>query len=119
MYVDLKEFERQALQLPLKERAALAEHLIASLDATEDAECEHLWVEEAERRYQEYKSGTISSRSAEDVFRDAPGKTKYDGTPSPASRLLDQQDIGFGQVTGSESTSKYSSRIVSISSHLL
>ncbi len=76
MYVDLKEFERQALQLPLKERAALAEHLIASLDVPEDAECERLWVEEAERRYQEYKNGSISSRPAEDVFRDAPSKMK-------------------------------------------
>ncbi|MBT9148811.1 MAG: addiction module protein [Dehalococcoidia bacterium] len=76
MYVDLKEFERQALQLPVKERAALAEHLIASLDTPEDAECERLWVEEAESRYQEYKSGRISSRPAEDVFGDAPSKIK-------------------------------------------
>ncbi|MCK4326394.1 addiction module protein [bacterium] len=76
MSVDLKDFERQALQMPVKDRATLAEHLIASLDAPDDAECERLWVEEAERRYREYKRGRISSRSAEDVFRDAPSKIK-------------------------------------------
>ena len=76
MSVDLKHFERQALQMSAKDRAMLAEHLIASLDTPDDVECERLWVEEAERRYQEYKKGWISSRPAEDVFRDALGKIK-------------------------------------------
>ena len=71
MSPDLKECEAQALKLPPKERALLAERLIASLDATDDAENERLWVEEAERRYEEYKKGNISARPAEDVVRDA------------------------------------------------
>ncbi len=71
MSPELKECEAQALKLDPKERAALAEHLIASLDALDDAENEHLWLEEAEKRYQEYKKGTIQSRPAEDVLRDA------------------------------------------------
>jgi putative addiction module component (TIGR02574 family) len=76
MSLDLKKFEQQALHLPVKDRAALAEHLIASLDTADDVECERLWVEEAERRYQEYKRGRISSRPAEDIFRDAPSKIR-------------------------------------------
>ncbi len=73
---DLKEFESEALSLPLKERAILAEHLIESLDAVEDPENERLWVEEAERRYQEYKRGNIPARESEDVFRDASARLK-------------------------------------------
>jgi hypothetical protein len=71
MSLDLKECEAQALKLKPKERAALAMHLIASLDALNDSENERLWLEEAKRRYQEHKKGNIQSRSAEDVLKDA------------------------------------------------
>ncbi len=71
MSPNLKECEAQALKLHPKERAALAEHLIASLDALDDAENERLWLEEAARRYQEYKNGSMAARSADDVLRDA------------------------------------------------
>ena len=71
MSPDLDECEAQALKLAPGDRAKLAERLISSLDALDDAENERLWLEEAERRYQEYKSGNISARSAEDVLRDA------------------------------------------------
>ncbi|MCK4401903.1 addiction module protein, partial [bacterium] len=60
MSANLKEFEAQALKLPLTDRALLAEHLIKSLDTVNDAENERLWVKEAERRYHEYKNGNIS-----------------------------------------------------------
>lgn len=71
MSPELMECETQALQLPPPQRAALAEHLIASLDKLDDAQNEELWIEDADRRYQEYKKGNISARSAEDVLRDA------------------------------------------------
>ena len=71
MSPDLKECRTQALNLQVKERAVLAEYLIASLDSLDDAENEQLWLDEAERRYQEYKKGNISARTAEDVIRDA------------------------------------------------
>ena len=71
MSPDLKECRTQALNLQVKERAELAVYLIASLDSLDDAENEHLWLEEAERRYQEYKKGNISARLAEAVFRNA------------------------------------------------
>ncbi len=50
MSSELKECEAKALKLNLKERAALAEHLIASLDIVDDSENERLWLEEADRR---------------------------------------------------------------------
>lgn len=68
---DLQHCETLALELAPEERAALVVHLIASLDDVDDAENERLWVEEAERRYREYRKGNIPSRSAEDVLRDA------------------------------------------------
>jgi len=71
MSPELDVCETQALRLLPQERAALAEHLIASLDSLDDSENERLWIEEADRRYQEYKRGNISARSAEDVLRDA------------------------------------------------
>lgn len=71
MPIDLKECESSALKLPAAERAALAERLIASLDVLDDAETEHLWVEEAEHRYQAYKQGHLTARSAVDAIRDA------------------------------------------------
>jgi putative addiction module component (TIGR02574 family) len=71
MSPDLKKCEAQALKLTPQDRAALAEHLIASLDTLDDAENERLWLEEADRRYQEYKKGKIQARSAKEVLRDA------------------------------------------------
>jgi hypothetical protein len=40
------------------------------LDSIDDSENERLWLEEADERYQEYKKGGISARSAENVLRD-------------------------------------------------
>jgi hypothetical protein len=71
MSPDLKKCESQALKLQPKDRAMLAEHLIASLDTLDEAENERLWLEEADRRYQQYKKGGIPARSAGDVVRDA------------------------------------------------
>ncbi len=67
----LKKCEKTAFKLPLKERAVLAEHLISSLDDFDEQENERLWIEESERRYQEYKKGNISAKSADAVFRNA------------------------------------------------
>ena len=71
MSPQLMDCEAQALQLPPAERATLAEHLISSLDSLDDAQNEQLWLDEAERRYREYKKGNMPARPAADVIRDA------------------------------------------------
>ncbi len=71
MALSMKECEVSALRLPIAERAALAERLIQSLDSPDDAETERLWVDEAERRYQAYKQGSLSARSADGAIQDA------------------------------------------------
>lgn len=70
----LASIESDALALPVRDRAVLAEHLIASLEVEGDDEAEELWLQEAERRYQAYKQGRIKGKSAEDVLKDAGAK---------------------------------------------
>ena len=65
------EVESDAMELSLRERALLVERLLATLDLGEDVEAEELWLQEAERRYQEYRAGVIASKAAEQVFEDA------------------------------------------------
>jgi putative addiction module component (TIGR02574 family) len=66
----IKKIEKEALQLPSHERAVLAERLLHSLDEEEDVDVERAWIEEAERRYKEFKRGNTSGRSIDDVLRD-------------------------------------------------
>lgn len=72
----LKEIEENALQLPPFDRAQLVEHLIHSLDEEEDQEAERLWIEEAERRYREYREGKTKGSPAELVFKEARSKLR-------------------------------------------
>ena len=76
MVSKLKEIEENALRLSSPDRALLAEHLIHSLDEEEDPKAERLWIEEAERRYREYKEGKTKGRPANLVFKDARSKLK-------------------------------------------
>ena len=76
MSLKVKEIEKEALRLDPRERALLAEHLIGSLDVEEDPEAERLWIEEAERRYKEYKAGKVKAKPAETVLREARAKYK-------------------------------------------
>jgi len=71
MSPNLEKCRADALKLTPNERAELAESLIASLDEPDEADAEQAWLEEADKRYQAYKQGRISSRPAEDVLRDA------------------------------------------------
>ena len=59
----------EALQLPTIARAELAKELLASLDNISEEENEQLWIEEAERRYSDYKAGRATAIPAEEVFR--------------------------------------------------
>jgi putative addiction module component (TIGR02574 family) len=76
MPMKVKEIEEEALRLSSHERALLAEHLIGSLEPDDEPEAERYWIEEAERRYQEYKAGKVKTIPAEQVFKDARMKLK-------------------------------------------
>jgi len=63
-----RDLESKVMGLSSKERARLAERLIASLESVSEPEAEALWLEEAERRLDELESGGASAVSAEQVF---------------------------------------------------
>lgn len=76
MASNINELEKQLLQLSAHERAFLAKQLIQSLDedVEEDGELEQRWIEEAQRRYDAYKSGKNTAKSADQVMKDARSK---------------------------------------------
>ena len=67
----LERLQAEALELPLGERARLAQRLIESLDedAAEDpAAVERAWEEEIRRRLEEHRAGKVAPVPAADVF---------------------------------------------------
>jgi putative addiction module component (TIGR02574 family) len=66
-----RDLESKALKLSRRERARLAQRLISSLDQELDADAEKLWLQEAERRLGELKSGKVAGIPAEKVIRKA------------------------------------------------
>lgn len=58
---------REALSLPVQERAELAEQLLSSLDALSEAEIEQLWLQEAARRADEMDRNLTKRVTAEEV----------------------------------------------------
>lgn len=62
---------REALSLTARERAELAEQLLASLDALSEDEVAELWLHEAARRAEEIDRGQTKRISAEEVRREA------------------------------------------------
>ena len=66
-----EDLEAAALRLDPKGRARLVGRLLDSLDSLSSEENDRIWAEEAQRRENALESGELSSRSADDVFRDA------------------------------------------------
>jgi putative addiction module component (TIGR02574 family) len=66
-----REVESRALRLSRRERARLAQRLISSLDQEVSPDVDKLWLQEAERRLRELKSGRAAGIPAEKVVRKA------------------------------------------------
>lgn len=76
MSTQFDDIEKQARSLPLKQKAALARVLIEDLDASIEEGVEHLWIEEAQRRYDAYLRGELASLPGEEVMRRARERLK-------------------------------------------
>ncbi|MHC4872742.1 MAG: addiction module protein [Planctomycetota bacterium] len=76
MNAELLEIEKKAMSLSAKDRAELAEHLLASLDDLAGNELEEMRACEAEKRYQAYVGGRIKSRDMDDAISDVREKLK-------------------------------------------
>ncbi len=70
MAYSLAEIGAQALQLSSEDRARLVLQLLASLEESGESaeEIEKLWIAEAERRFQELRSGVVQGIPAGEVF---------------------------------------------------
>lgn len=66
MTAALKEIATTVEQLPAKDRAYLADRLIASLD---EGDIEQQWTNEAMRRRDEVRSGKVKPIPASEVYR--------------------------------------------------
>lgn len=71
MTIHKDEVEAKALKLSPEERAELAHRLIESLEGPGRGDFEAEWIEEAERRYAEYRKGLVAGRPVEEVLRKA------------------------------------------------
>ena len=65
----LEEVAKEALELTVDARAALAKQLLDSLAQPSPEEVEQRWVAEATRRYRELKAGRARSIPSEEVFQ--------------------------------------------------
>ena len=68
---NLGEILKSALSLKVRDRATLAERLLASLEEITEEEAEKLWAEEAERRLNEYRAGRAEAVPADEVHKKA------------------------------------------------
>lgn len=68
MELVLEEIEKQAMQLPKKERGVLAEKLLHSLGDPSLTDVDEAWIQEAERRYNEYLLGKTIAIPGENIF---------------------------------------------------
>lgn len=66
MTAALKSIAEKVEQLPARERAYLAERLLASLD---ESDLEKAWTDEAIRRRDEVRSGKVKAVPAAEVYR--------------------------------------------------
>ena len=71
MLKNLDEISAATMKLDLEDRAKLAGKLLLSLDEPSSTELERLWLDEAERRLEDFRTGKVQGISAEDVFRRA------------------------------------------------
>jgi putative addiction module component (TIGR02574 family) len=69
-----QQVESAALELPLHERARLAERLLASLD--EDAAVEQAWAAEIDRRVADYRAGRLPALDGDAVLVEARSRLK-------------------------------------------
>jgi putative addiction module component (TIGR02574 family) len=69
--MDATTIEKKALNLPLADRAKLAQRLLLSLEELSESEVEEAWLHEAERRAREIDEGLVQLISSEEVSRKA------------------------------------------------
>ena len=68
MSPQLKDIEKKAVLLPPNEKKSLIQTLLHSLDDAPLTEIDELWIQEAEKRYWDYKKGLTEGIPGEKIF---------------------------------------------------
>jgi hypothetical protein len=71
MSCQFDDLEKRALALRPSEKAALIRALIEDLDPSKDRDVERLFLEEAERRYEQFLRGEVEAIPGEEVMAQA------------------------------------------------
>jgi len=71
MPMALQKLESEALNLDIHSRANLVGKLLLSLDEPNVSEVERLWLDEAERRLDDYRAGKVAGIPGNEVFKRA------------------------------------------------
>jgi len=70
MRMTVEQIADEALALPSEARALLADRLVESLDPADDGLIRDLWLQEANRRLDDVRSGAVKTVSAESAFKE-------------------------------------------------
>lgn len=71
-----EKFIEEALMLPLEVRAELVDKLLQSLNVPTQSDVDRLWMDEVEKRINEYDSKKVESLNGENVIREIRSKLK-------------------------------------------
>ncbi len=71
MPMPIQQIESEALSLDMHSRANLVGKLLLSLDEPNVSEVEQLWLNEAERRLEDYRQGKVQGIPGNEVFERA------------------------------------------------
>jgi putative addiction module component (TIGR02574 family) len=77
MSSNLDQLTADAMKLPLRDRAQLAQRLVETLDDEVEPNTEALWFAEAERRLEELRSGKVEGLDSDEAFRTAREALKH------------------------------------------
>lgn len=81
----VREIETDIRSLATADRDRLLRDLLADLDGKKDPAVEAAWLEEAQKRYEELRSGTMKAVPADEVIRKARGDTPKPQPMPPAA----------------------------------
>ncbi len=76
MPTSFEELREKSKGLSTNKKAELARILIEQLDQSADANAEHAWLEEAQRRYAAYLAGELGSLPGDEVIKRARQRLK-------------------------------------------
>ena len=76
MAMDQAILEREAMRLPSKDRALLADALMGSLDDEASRAIEQAWADEASARLASYRRGEITAKDGPAVLRELRARRK-------------------------------------------